>query len=204
MQSHSALLGAHQDSLSYPGHRNSLPRSLAVIVGNVHSLKPRQRQITEPYHYFGAILDLDCDQCLNQCGEMIDESFLSLEGVAEEVAATPHEDVLPLHKQPTRVLKLQAEELVIGDQVEADKLVPAQQQHLSAGEGTERQDVFADGEGRALGLGMCHELVGGRLVEDGGVGDVDDGGQFGLLRQPVRPAILQHIIIGRGGQKDPL
>lgn len=51
---------------------------------------------------------------------MIDKSFLPLEGVAEEVAATPHEDILPLHEEPTRILELQTEELVIGDQVEAD------------------------------------------------------------------------------------
>lgn len=45
---------------------------------------------------------------------------------------------------------------------------------------------------------MCHELVGGGLIEDGGIGDVDDGGKFRLLRKPVRPTILQHIIIGVG------
>lgn len=56
---------------------------------------------------------------------MIDESFLALEGVAEEVAATPHEDVLPLDEEFTRVLELEAEELVIGDQVETTQLVPA-------------------------------------------------------------------------------
>lgn len=49
---------------------------------------------------------------------MIDEPFFTLEGVAEEVATTRHEDVLPLHEQPTRVLELQAEELIIGDQIE--------------------------------------------------------------------------------------
>jgi hypothetical protein len=41
---------------------------------------------------------------------------------------------------------------------------------------------------------MRHQLIGCGLVEDCWIGDVDDGGESGLLSQFVGPAILQHSL----------
>ena len=61
---------------------------------------------------------------------MIDILLLSLEVVAEEIAAANHKNLIIANKQLEGVLKLQTEDFVIIEEIEAEELVPAEEEDL--------------------------------------------------------------------------
>ena len=60
-------------------------------------------------------------------------------------------------------------------------MVSGKKKDLALVEGGDGENVFANGKRRCLGLGVGDKLVRLRLVDDGGVGQVGDGGHFGFL-----------------------
>ena len=69
---------------------------------------------------------------------MVDVLFLSLKIIAEEVTPAHHENVPFLHEELHCVLKLQVEQLVVGNQVETTELVSTQQKDLPTGQTPQR------------------------------------------------------------------
>ena len=61
---------------------------------------------------------------------MIDILLLSLEVVAEEIAAANHKNLIIANKQLEGVLKLQTEDFVIIEEIEAEELIPAEEEDL--------------------------------------------------------------------------
>ena len=61
---------------------------------------------------------------------MIDILLLSLEVVAEEIAAANHKNLIIANKQLEGVLELQTEYFVIIEEIEAEELVPAEEEDL--------------------------------------------------------------------------
>ena len=164
------LLGAYENPIADPADAGRDSCNLAVIEGNVDPFEPGQGEVVEADNHFLLAFGVGSGDSLDEGRAVVDVLFFPVVIVAEEIAAADDKDEVFFDKHFDGVLELQAEELVIVEEVEAAELVPGEEEDLGVVEGVEGEDVFADGEGGGLGLGVGNQLVGVGLVDEGGVG----------------------------------